>query len=216
MNLKEYIIQQSDRFIKRLETEVSITAVNTDEWSWENYLYTSPKFRQAHIERYFYDNLMVLHITIFPHKNNTNPMFGFDLISLPKSEKISAGFLDYSPTSDIDIQWDTPKFKVGYELPDWTEGIFSNQFVACRPDEDEYQKLFDTAFLMFDTMLNRLNTNENITEDTNIINQIIQKQNTYCQRQWGNKRTFGALKAKVGVEKAEYFMKTILFPKIEN
>jgi hypothetical protein len=215
MNLKDYIIQQSDRFIKRLETENSIESVNTDDWGWENYLYTSPKFRQAHIERYFHDNLMVLHITILPHKNNTNPMFGFDLISLPKSEKISAGFLDYSPTV-MEFDWSTPQFKVGYELPDWTEGIFSNKFVACRPDEDEYDTLFDTAYNMFDTMLNKLDTTNSITEDTDTINQIIQKQNTYCQRQWGNKRTFGALKAKVGGERAEYFMKHILFPKIEN
>ena len=215
MNLKEYIIQQSDRFIKRLETESEIHAINTDDWGWENYLYTSPKFRQAHIERYFHDNLMVLHITILPHKNNKNPMFGFDLISLPKSEKISAGFLDYSPTVE-DVQFTAPNFKEGYELPDWTDGIFSDKFVACRPDEDEYDTLFDTAYNMFDGMLNKLENEDWITEDTNTINQIIEKQNTYCQRQWGNKRTFGALKAKVGADRAEYFMKNILFPKIEN
>jgi tetratricopeptide (TPR) repeat protein len=99
-------------------------------------------------------------------------MFGFDLISLPKSEKISAGFLDYSPTV-MEFDWSTPQFKVGYELPDWTEGIFSNKFVACRPDEDEYDTLFNTAYNMFDTMLNKLDSTNSITEDTDTINEII-------------------------------------------
>jgi hypothetical protein len=215
MNLKEYIIQQSDKFIKRLECETGIEPIESKDWGWENYLYSSPHFRQTHIERYFHDNLMVLHITIFPHKNNTSPIFGFDLIVLPKSDKISAAFLDYSPTYGSVI-WIAPKFKEKYELPDWTDGIFSKHFVACRPDEDEYQPLFDTALNMFDTTLKKLKSDIYITENTDIISKIIDKQNTYCERQWGNKRTLGALKAKIGKERAEYFMKNILFPKIES
>jgi hypothetical protein len=215
MNLKEYIIQQSDRFIKRLESEKGIESIDTKYWGWENYLYSSPHFRQAHIERYFHDNLMVLHITIFPHKNNTHPIFGFDLIVLPKSDKISAVFLDYSPTY-TEFIWIAPQFKEKYELPQWTDGIFSKYFVACRPNEDEYQILFDTALNMFDTTLKRLKDDIYITDDSSIISKIVDKQNAYCERQWENKRTFGALKSKIGKEGAVYFMKTILFPKIET
>jgi hypothetical protein len=215
MNLKEYIIQQSDKFIKRLQSETDITPIETKDWGWENYLYSSPHFRQAHIERYFHDNLMVLHITIFPHKNNTHPIFGFDLIVLPKSDKISAAFLDYSPTY-TKLIWVSPQFKEKYELPDWTDGIFSKYFVACRPEEDEYQTLFDTALNMFDKTLKNVKSHIYITDDSSIISKIVDKQNTYCERQWGNKRTFGALKSKIGKEGAEYFMKNILFPKIES
>jgi hypothetical protein len=213
MNLKEYIIQQSDRFIKRLESENGIEPIETTEWGWENHLCRSKSFRQVHIERYFHDNLMVLHITLFPHKNSTLPIFGFDLIVLPKSDKISAVFLDYSPTYD-EVIWIAPQFKEKYELPEWTDGIFSKYFVACRPEEDEYQTLFDTAYNMFDTILNRSKSDMYITEDDDIIKIITEKQNLYCERQWNNKRTLGALKSKVGKERAEYFMKTILFPKI--
>lgn len=213
MNLKEYIIQQSDRFIKRLESESGIEPIETTEWGWENHLYRSKHFRQVHIERYFHDNLMVLHITLFPNRDSTLPIFGFDLIVLPKSDKISAVFLDYSPTYD-EVIWIAPEFKEKYELPEWTDGIFSKYFVGCRPDEDEYQLLFDTAYNMFDTTLNRSKSDMYITEDADIIKIITEKQNLYCERQWNNKRTFGALKSKVGKEKAEYFMRTILFPKI--
>jgi hypothetical protein len=45
---------------------------------------------------------------------------------------------------------------------------------------------------------------------------IIEKQNRYCEVQSSNPRTFGALKAKIGEERARYFMEQILFPKIEN
>jgi hypothetical protein len=100
------------------------------------------------------------------------------------------------------------------ELPEWTDGIFSKYFVACRPEEDEYQTLFDTAYNMFDTILNRSKSDMYITEDDDIIKIITEKQNLYCERQWNNKRTLGALKSKVGKERAEYFMKTILFPRI--
>jgi hypothetical protein len=215
MNLKEYIIQQSDKFIKRLEIETDLEAIETKDWGWENHLYRSKSFRQAHIERYFHDNLMVLHITVFPHKNNTYPMFGFDLIVLPKSDKISAAFLDYSPTY-TNVIWIAPNFKNGYELPEWTDGVFSPYFVACRPEEDEYQILFDTALNMFDTTLKKLKSDIYNTESEIIIGKIIEAQNRYCGQQWNNKRTFGALKAKIGNEGAEYFIKNILFPKIET
>jgi hypothetical protein len=149
----------------------------------------------------------------FINKNSTLPIFGFDLIVLPKSDKISAVFLDYSPTYD-EVIWIAPQFKEKYELPEWTDGIFSKYFVACRPEEDEYQTLFDTAYNMFDTILNRSKSDMYITEDDDIIKIITEKQNLYCERQWNNKRTLGALKSKVGKERAEYFMKTILFPRI--
>lgn len=215
MNLKEYIIRQSDKFIERLQNETDLEPIETKDWGWENHLYRSKWFRQAHIERYFHDNLMVLHITIFPHHWSIVPIFGFDLIVLPKSDKISAAFLDYSPTYGNPI-WISPQFKHKYELPEWADGIFSKQFVACRPDEDEYGMLFTTAFNMFDTTLKRVKSDIYTIEEDVVMNEVISRQNLYCERQWNNKRTFGALKAKIGKEGAEYFIRHILFPKIET
>jgi hypothetical protein len=213
MNLNEYIIHNSDFFIERIQREANLVSLDVDEWGWENYLYTSPKFRQAHIERYFHPQLMVLHITIFPHKNNTFPMFGFDLIGYPKRGMIGAGFLDWSPTYGT-FDWKPPKFKNKYNLPDWTDGIFSNTFVACVPEEDEYDKLFETAYTMFTETLIEIGNEEYQTKDEEVIKEIVKNQNNYCEKQWQNKRTFGALKSKVGEERAHYFMRNILFPKV--
>jgi hypothetical protein len=213
MNLKDYIIHRSDSFIERLERESSIESIDVDEWGWENYLYTSPKFRQAHIERYFHPHLMVLHITIFPHNDNTHPMFGFDLIGYPKKGVIGAGFLDWSPTYK-NIDWKPPTFSQPYNLPDWTEGIFSDRFVACVPIKEEYEKLFEHSYNMFNKTLLNLDDPSWKTNDKDIIHLITQKQNNYCERQWKNERTFGALKSKVGEERAHYFMRNILFPKV--
>lgn len=214
MNLKQYIIHHSDLFIQRLEQESDIKSLDVDEWGWENYLYTSPKFRQAHIERYFHPHLMVLHITIFPHKDSTYPMFGFDLIGYPRKGVIGAGFLDFSPTYKT-FEWDPPKFSQPYNLPDWTTGIFSDRFVACVPQKDEYNLLMLKAYQMFNQSLLELESNDWKTDDEEIIKTVIQNQNSYCERQWQNERTFGALKSKVGEDRARYFMRNILFPKID-
>jgi hypothetical protein len=54
---------------------------------------------------------------------------------------------------------------------------------------------------------------EHKTED---INGVIEKQNTYCQVQASNPRTYSALKALIGEKEAKYFMENILFPKIDE
>jgi hypothetical protein len=43
---------------------------------------------------------------------------------------------------------------------------------------------------------------------------ILAAQNRYCENQQKNERTYNVLKAKLGAEKAKYFMENILFPKI--
>lgn len=213
MNLNQYITHHSNLFIQRLNEEPDVTPLDVEEWGWENYLYTSPKFRQAHIERYFHPHLMVLHITIFPHHNSTFPMFGFDLIGYPKKGIIGAGFLDFSPTYET-YEWNPPNFTQPYDLPDWADGIFSDRFAACVPTKDEYNLLMLKAFSMFNEALEELNDDKWKTDDEEIIKTIIQNQNSYCERQWQNERTFGALKGKVGEERARYFMRNILFPKV--
>jgi hypothetical protein len=43
---------------------------------------------------------------------------------------------------------------------------------------------------------------------------IIKVQNNYCDIQSKNPRTYNVLKAKIGEERAKYFMEQILFPQI--
>jgi hypothetical protein len=54
-----------------------------------------------------------------------------------------------------------------------------------------------------------------LKEEAGDIKKVISIQNNYCEVQASNPRTFGALKAKIGEERARYFMQEILFPKIK-
>lgn len=199
--------------MSRLQTEPGAKLVKTKDWGWDNYIYRSKGFRHAHIERYFQDSLTVLHVTVFPHINNIAPIFGFDVVVQPKANKIAAAFLDYSPTNG-DIEWEpNPQFSVQYPLPEWTTGIFSKQVVACRPLPEEYDLLFDTAYLLFDSLLDDLSKDEYVTQDDDLLSEIKLRHTLYCTQQQKNIKTFAALKAKLGADRAHYFMKTILFPK---
>jgi hypothetical protein len=64
----------------------------------------------------------------------------------------------------------------------------------------------------YDWYLNSLLWREKKTDDIDI---VVDKQNNYCEVQASNPRTYSALKALVGENKANHFMKNILFPKIE-
>ena len=64
--------------------------------------------------------------------------------------------------------------------------------------------------------MERLNSDEDLTDDVSEIEQIIARQNIYCEHQASNKRTMGALTANIGEEKARYFMTEVLFPKIKT
>jgi hypothetical protein len=49
-----------------------------------------------------------------------------------------------------------------------------------------------------------------------IIESIVAAQNRYCDNQQKNQRTLNVLKAKLGEERAKYFMTEILFPNIKS
>jgi hypothetical protein len=211
MILRERLISHSDKIKNIIESVDGVTVLDTEDWGWENYRYTSPLFRLAHIERYFLDNLLVLHITVFPHKNDPSPIYGFDIICSEKTNTVMGTFIDLSPI--LYDEWEH-SFKSNSTriLPEWAT-IFSKNFVALRnPTEDEHTSIFDFSYTLFIEYLSTIRTQT--YNDPNHIDQIIKAQNIYCDHQQQNKRTFGALKAKVGEERARTFMETVLFPKI--
>jgi len=81
-----------------------------------------------------------------------------------------------------------------------------------KPESDaEFIRFCDWVLDRYDWYLNSILWMERKAED---INSVIHKQNIYCQIQATNPRTFSALKAKIGEERARYFMENILFPQI--
>lgn len=219
MNLKQELNSLANHFIFELESEYGVEPINVGSWDWDNYVYKSPLFRHAHVEKFFTDNLDVLHVTIFPHEWSKIPIFGFDVIAGGKERKILSAFMDLTPTVPDTKYWIDDKvlgkFEHHRELPSWAT-MFSDTFLAVRPNEDEYETLFEEAKYQFQLILSLLHfENEKVTDEMGI-RDIIGSQNYYCEQQWKNKRTMGALRAKVGKERATEFMTKVMFPKIET
>jgi phycocyanobilin:ferredoxin oxidoreductase len=182
--------------------------IETEDFGWDNYRYVSSHFRIAHIERYSDKNLEVLHITTFPNNNNPSPIFGFDVITTDK--KPLAAFLDYSPTLNKTTYKSDTTFNTLYNLPDWAKNIFSEDAIAIIPSEDDLNVLVKVVEDAYSKYLDLC-----IEAVSNIELDLIKNhQNYYCEQQQKNERTFNVLKAKLGEDRARYFMSTILFPKI--
>ena len=216
--LKERIFHHSEKFKELIESQSGVMEIHTDDYGWENYRYENDKFRLAHVERYSHNGLEVVHITAFPRENSKAPIFGFDVVGFESAEdersKISGVFIDWSPIM-YEEKWHNSTWNKDRKLPYWAT-VFSKDFIAVRPTEDEYEKIFEVGFEAFQKWMDKINSDEDLTDDINEIEQIIVNQNTYCEHQASNKRTMGALTANIGEEKARYFMTEVLFPKIKT
>ena len=216
--LKDRIFYHSEKFKKLIESQEDVSLIDTDDYGWENYRYENERFRLAHVERYSHNGLEVVHITCFPRENSKAPVFGFDVVGYQDDEKgiskISGVFIDWSPILTHD-KWHDTTWNKDRKLPYWAT-VFSDDFIAVRPTEDEYEKIFEVGFDAFQRYMDRLNSDVDLTDNINDIEQIIARQNIYCEHQASNKRTFGALKANIGEEKAKYFMEEVLFPMIKT
>jgi hypothetical protein len=216
--LKDRIFHHSEKFKALIEAQDGVEMMETDDYGWENYRYENDRFRLAHVERYSHMGLEVVHITCFPRECSKMPMYGFDVVGYQNDEKemskISGVFMDWSPVM-YEEKWHDTTWNKDRKLPVWAT-VFSKDFIAVRPTEDEYEKIFEVGFDAFERWLDKLNSDEDLTESVSDIETIIKNQNTYCEHQASNKRTFGALKANIGEEKAKYFMTEVLFPKIKT
>jgi phycocyanobilin:ferredoxin oxidoreductase len=185
------------------------TQIEIENFGWTNLIYESKHFRFAHIERYSDKNLEVLHITTFPNKTNPSPIFGFDIITTDK--KPLAAFLDYSPVVNNVTYKPNKTFETLYNLPDWAKRIFSNDAIAIVPTEKDVSILYEVVKDAYTKYIDLCMENQS-TIDSEVIKD---GQNYYCEQQQKNERTFNVLKAKLGEDRARYFMNTILFPKID-
>ena len=204
--------QTLDNIANELESILQLSAafeIPTEDFGWSNKRYVGENFRMAHIERYSDNNLEVLHFTCFPNQTYQHPIFGFDIITTDK--KPLAAFMDWSPvdnTTNIESRYE---FEKPYPLPDWAKLIFSPTALAIIPNDYEMDSLSNNVVESFELYLDVLN---NSKENTDRVDYIIAAQNRYCENQQKNERTYNVLKAKMGEERAKYFMETILFPKI--
>ena len=204
--------QTLDNIASELESILQLSAafeIPTEDFGWSNKRYVGENFRMAHIERYSDNNLEVLHFTCFPNQTYQHPIFGFDIITTDK--KPLAAFMDWSPvdnTTNIESRYE---FEKPYPLPDWAKLIFSPTVLAIIPNDYEMDSLSNNVVESFEIYLDVLNNSKETLDRTDY---IIAAQNRYCENQQKNERTYNVLKAKLGQERAKYFMENILFPKI--
>lgn len=207
------LLDQAASNVERLILEDSVNPVEipTPDFGWKNKRYISDSFRVAHIERYSEKVIEVLHITCFPNITCGNPIFGFDIITTEK--KPLAAFLDWSPVdNEVTLEKDETTYGDDYPLPEWAKSIFSKNALAIVP-----RGTIDVGLLLYKLSLSfreYIKLLENCPKTVDRINNIVDKQNFYCEQQQRNERTFNVLKAKLGEDRARIFMETILFPKI--
>lgn len=209
MNLKQEMIDVTEEMRHAILTQEGVVEIPTEDYGWENYRYESPKFRLAHVERYFHNGLLVAHVTCIPRADNPAPIFGFDLVGSEKTGKISGAFVDWSPVL-YDQKWHSSYWNSERILPEWAT-VFSNGFIAIRPEKEERETILDFAAYTFTDYFKELNKTLK-TDDKDLLDLIEIKQTRYCRKQASNPRTFAALKQHIGEERAEYFMTKVLFP----
>lgn len=241
MNYKEYLDLIAGEFLKKIEKYGEdwvweLEEIPTEDFQqysnspceWRNYRYSSVKFRMAHVERYSDDKVHVLHVTTFPNKSDAAPIFGFDVIATEK--KVLGCYVDFSPVlrtwgDNYNYSRDRYKRQINHlfrdfdrcfeerkEIPEWAEDIFGEKACFIEPKND----IAFAAFCLFSLAAYEHYLTLLSEDYRSYEGDIIRIQNRYCEVQARNPRTFNVLKAKIGEEKARYFMEEILFPKIKK
>lgn len=187
-------------------------------YGWSSYLVTSDTVRRAHahiIDARESHKLWIMHCCIFPHFNDSSPIFGFDIICGPS--RISGAFLDYSKTTDTDhsmMHWfdnrvNDLQWKKQRQLPDWATAIFSKSMVAAGAitDEQEINQLIDTGIDCLTYYL------ANVGKDRSIDMCSKDAQNFYCKNQKMNPHTPRTL-LMLGLQESEVkeIFEDLMFP----
>jgi len=199
--------------------EPIVGTVSTD-YSWHNQLWSSPRYRRAHIE--IVDNrethkLYILHCTIFPHFNDPSPIWGFDAVCGPN--KITGAFCDFSAAGDSNhamMSWfGTEAKKYGWqkprELPEWARNIFSDNMVAAG-NVQEGKELDDLCQIALDSLDYYLKNVGNTQQDAADYHMA---QNRYCRYQKQNPHVIRSM-VSMGVEEPviRRFVSEVLFPEV--
>lgn len=190
------------------------------EYNWHNSLWSSARYRRAHVEIVDFretHNIYILHSTVFPHFNDPSPIWGFDAVCGPN--KITGAFHDFSHAGDPEsfmylwfkarvngLEWNKPR-----QLPDWAKSIFSPAMVAAGnlQEEAEIDQLCNTALATLDFYLSKVGYDQQDVADYHMA------QNRYCYYQKQNPHVIKSM-VSMGVPEAtmKKFVQEILFPEV--
>lgn len=200
----ELLDQTARKLDEIIRQEPGVIPMSTPDYGWENHRYYSEKFRLAHVEIFNQDRFMVVHTCVFPYATDPAPIFGFDVIA--GENKVTGVFLDLSPTVAEPEPFHKLTFKQQRQRPEWGD-IFSQNWIACRPDHDEMMLIVDEAQRLLKHYLDNV-----VAKTVGDPDAVVQGQNRYCNHQRQNEHTFKALKNLIGETSARQFMDEILFP----
>ena len=211
---KKFFFELADlfeEFLNRPESKKLPFQKETHEWL--NYFYKSPILRHTHLEFYKTDKICVIHVNVFPDPKIDLPILGFDMISI--NNRVTGLFFDYTPTfithSKLDYDLDHLKLYFKSEkrpLPEWAD-FFSKNFYCVEPLPNE---LNDIQKFIKDSIKKYLDIHR---DEVLKLHLRTEKQNSYCQGQKKNDKTFKALKAEIGEKDAKLFLNKYLFPEID-
>lgn len=202
------------------ETGHSVSG-HEQKYNWYNAIYTSSRYRRAHIE--IVDNrethkIYILHCTIFPHFNDPSPIWGFDAVCGPN--KITGAFHDFSSAGDPNhfmMKWFTKEtenygWRKPRELPAWAKQIFSHDMIAAGNIQEgkELEDLSAIAIKSLEFYLNNVGLTQESGADYHMA------QNRYCYYQKQNPHVVNSM-ISMGVPKETMssFVNEILFPEVE-
>jgi hypothetical protein len=185
---------------------------------WDNYIYSSSSFRRAHVEIVDFRSthkIYILHSTIFPHFNDSSPIWGFDAVCGPN--KITGAFHDFSNGGDSEhfmMKWfeqETANYKwrKPRDLPPWAQAIFSPSMIAAGNvrEGEELDDLCKIAEHSVDYYLKNVGLTQYWPNDFHMA------QNRYCYYQKQNPHVVNSMVA-MGIpeQKIKQFVSETLFP----
>jgi hypothetical protein len=188
------------------------------EYNWHNTIYSSDRYRRAHIE--VVDNreshkIYILHCTIFPHFNDPSPIWGFDAVC--GANKITGAFHDFSSAGDKShsmMKWfeqEVSKYQwqKNRELPEWARHIFSNNMVAVS-NINQDNEIDNLCQLALDSLKHYL-SNVGFTQESGADYHMAQDRYCYYQKQ--NPHVINSM-VSMGVPKDKMikFVNEVLFP----
>lgn len=219
------LLDIQDLFITKLDqTGEEIKEPGMDRFNqpgWINKVWGSRKYRRAHIDvvdARQSKGLWMMHCCIFPHVDNSAPIFGYDVIA--GKNKITGCFHDFSKTDDPNhplIDWfgnevSKLKWTKKRELPDWANRIFSEHMIAAGniQNEDELNQIFNMIEKNLNHYLNYIDESAGFTYNN------AEEQNYYCENQKQNPHTPKVM-ASLGLNEDDIkiFIQDCLFPEIQ-
>jgi phycocyanobilin:ferredoxin oxidoreductase len=182
----------SELYLELAKGNREIESDSLKQYSWTNRIFRGDRFRRGHLEVLDVresKKMWIMHICIFPHLDDSSPIFGFDVIC--GANKITGVFLDFSMAKQdhpMNVWFaDRTKslvWKKDRELPDWGKRIFSPNMIAAGQvnTDGELNQVIDVAKDCFVYYINNVGNTIDGADHA-------YKHNIYCKNQKENVHT---------------------------